>query len=72
MKGIYEELIESSKNGQDYSYCVPCKKDIKMTASGFYNLESHFETKKHAENLAISKTFKPVNIFLFWNMNFAR
>ena len=62
LKGQYEGLIESSKKGQDYSYCVPCKKDIKVTASGFYDLESHFRTTKHAENLAISKTFKPVNM----------
>ena len=47
-------IDEISKKGQDYSYYVPCKKDIKVTASGFYDLESHFKTKKHAENLAIS------------------
>ena len=41
---------------------MPCKKDIKVTAFGFYELENHFKTKKHAENLAISKTFKPVNM----------
>ena len=37
-------------------------KDIKVTASGFYDLESHFKTKKHAEDIAISKTFKSVNM----------
>ena len=62
LKGQYEGLKKSSQKGQDYSYCVPCKKDIKVTASGFYDLESHFKAKKHAENLAISKTFKPVNM----------
>ena len=41
---------------------MPCKKDIKLTASGFYDLESPFKTKKHPENLAIFKTFKPVNM----------
>ena len=62
LKRQYEGSIESSKKGQDYSFCVSCKKDIKVTASGFYDLESHFKTKKHVENLAISKTFKPVNM----------
>ena len=62
LRGQYEGLIKSSKKGQDYLYGVPCKKDIKVTASGFYDLESHFRTKKHAEYLAISKTFKPVNM----------
>ena len=62
LKEQYEGLIESSKKGQDYSYCVLCKKDIKVTTSGFHDLESHFKTKKHAENLAVSKTFKPANM----------
>ena len=62
LKGQYEGLIESSKKEQDYSYCVPCNEGIKVTASGFYDFESHFKTKKHVENLAISKTFKPVNM----------
>ena len=63
LKGQYEKLIESSMKGQDYLYCMPCKKNIKVTASRFYDLKSHFKTKKHAENLTISKTFKPVNMY---------
>ena len=62
LKGQCKGLIESSKKGQDYSYCVQCKKDMKVTAFGLYDLESHFKTKKHAENFAVSKIFKPVNM----------
>jgi hypothetical protein len=61
LKGEYEGWIKESKNGAEFSYCIPCQKDIKVSASGFYDLTTHFGTKKHKENVLRFKSFKPIN-----------
>ena len=61
LKGKYEGWIQRSEKGPEYSFCVPCRQDVKVLASGFYDLESHFESNKHEANVRKLKTYKPLD-----------
>ncbi|XP_077581558.1 zinc finger BED domain-containing protein 5-like [Stigmatopora nigra] len=54
-------LIQSSKKGPEFSYCVACKTDIKVAASGFYDVRRHFSTDGHIEAVHKAKQFKPIS-----------
>ncbi len=69
LKGPYEGWIQASKSGEAYSYCVPCRKDVKVLASGFYDLKTHFGTTGHKHNVSKSKTFKPMDEHFFSKAN---
>lgn len=56
--GAYAGWIKSSSEGPDYSFCVPCRKHVKVRASGFYDLKSHFSTRGHKDMVAKSKSFR--------------
>lgn len=60
LQGEYAGWIKSSTKGPEFSFCVPCKKDVKVAASGFYDMKSHFKTAGHVENVAKSKSHVPL------------
>ena len=47
MKGPYQGMMKALAKGDHFSYCVPCKKDVKVKATGLYDLKSLISTLKH-------------------------
>ena len=60
LKGDYAGWIAACEDGPEYSFCVPCRRAVKVAASGFYDLKSHFKTDGHKANVLKSKQFKPM------------
>ena len=42
---MFEGIIAPSKLGEHYAWCVPCSRDIKVSASGVNDVREHFEVE---------------------------
>ncbi|XP_077440712.1 protein FAM200B-like isoform X1 [Vanacampus margaritifer] len=60
LQGEYAGWIKASLRGTQFSFCVPCNKDVKVAASGFYDLKSHFKTAGHVENVKKNNSHVPL------------
>ncbi|GFN81262.1 connexin 27.5 [Plakobranchus ocellatus] len=60
-KGRYAGLIKPSSEGPTHTFCIPCRKSIKVTASGVYDLHAHFDTQAHKKCVEKSKTYRSMD-----------
>ena len=56
-------MIVSSKSGAEYARCLICARDIKVAASGVFDVRMHLGTSMHQSNEAKSRTYKPMTSF---------
>ncbi|XP_078739236.1 uncharacterized protein LOC144952624 [Lampetra fluviatilis] len=45
------DCIVASRMGEQFAFCTVCRRDIKVAASGVYDLTVHFRTKLHSDNV---------------------
>ena len=50
LERLFSGIIEQSRQGDQYAWCVPCAHDIKICASGEYDLRDHLKMKLHARS----------------------
>lgn len=60
--GLFKGIISESKLGSNYAWCTVCCRDIKVAASGVYDVREHVKSKTHERQLQCSQVtsfFKP-------------
>ena len=60
---MFEGKITPSKLGEHYAWCVPCSRDIKVSASGVYDVRVHLKSKLHVRMVDSSRQQKPITTF---------
>ncbi|GFO46593.1 hypothetical protein PoB_007309800, partial [Plakobranchus ocellatus] len=60
-KERYAGQIKPSSAGPTHTFCIPCRKSIKVTASGVYDLCAHFDTQAHKKCVEKSKTYRSMD-----------
>ena len=60
---MFEGMIAPSKLGEHYAWCVPCSRDIKVSASGMYDVREHLKSKLHVRMVDSSRQQKPMTMF---------
>ena len=60
---LFSGVIAPSKQGDQYAWCVPCTRDIKICASGVYDVREHLKTKLHGRNVKSSSQHAPMTTF---------
>ena len=50
----------------NYGHCVICKRDIKVAASGIYDLKEHFKSNLHIKNVRESEKQRTMDWRLPW------
>ena len=56
-------MIVVSKSGREYARCTICSRDIKVAASGVFDVQLHLGMSTHQSNEAKLKTYKPMTSF---------
>jgi len=46
----FNGVIIASKLGENYAFCKCCNKDVKVAASGIYDIREHLKSKVHQRN----------------------
>ena len=60
---MFEGMIALSKLGEHYAWCVPCSRDIKVSASEVYDVRGHLKSKLHVRIVDSSRQQKPTTTF---------
>ena len=60
---LFKGVIVASKIGPEYARCTICSRDIKVAASGVFDVRMHLGTSMHQSNETKSKTYKPMTSF---------
>ena len=60
---MFEGMIAPSKFGEHYAWCVPCSRDIKVSASGVYDVREHLKSKLHVRMVDSGRQQKPMTMF---------
>ena len=57
-------IVESRSKNDEYAHCAVCRKDIKVLASGAYDVNQHIETPTHKRNVKGSKMEPTLSSFV--------
>ena len=60
---LFSGVIAPTKQGDQYAWCVPCARDIKICASGVYDAREHLKTKLHTRSVKSSALHAPMTTF---------
>ena len=60
---LFKGMIVASKIGPEYAQCTICSRDIKVAASGVFDVRMHLGTSMHQSNETKAKTYKPMTSF---------
>ena len=60
---MFEGMIAPSKLREHYAWCIPCSRDIKVSASGVYDVREHLKSKLHVRMVDSSRQQKPMTTF---------
>ena len=56
--------IKISKTGDDFAYCIPCKKDICLCSIGKAAIQVHQGTEKHKKAVKAANMTKSISAFM--------
>ena len=59
----FRGVIVASANGCEFVRCTVCSRDVKVAASGVFDVRAHIATALHKGNEAKAKTFTPITQF---------
>ena len=54
--------ITKSDEGNEFAYCKSCRRSVKVSASGRFDVVRHFESVKHKEAFKKAKQHIPVDV----------
>lgn len=57
-------MFTKSQLGEHQAFCVPCRKDIKISHGGLHDLNDHIGTKKHKEYSKTQQLTQPISMFV--------
>ena len=60
---VFNGVIVPSKLGENHAWCVPCSRDVKVAASGIYDVREHIKSKAHIRKVESGRQHLPVNTF---------
>ena len=56
----FKGVIVASTNGCEFARCTVCSRDVKVVASGVFDIRAHIATAMHKANETMAKTFTPM------------
>ena len=59
----FKGVIVASTNGCEFARCTVCSRDVKVVASGVFDIRAHIATAMHKANETMAKTFTPMTQF---------
>ena len=57
-------VIEQSKDGKEFVWCKACDKNVKITAGGKNDIQVHFRSTKHKNNVTAKKQTQSMDSFV--------